>query len=70
MVVASPMKIGTLVVIERDEKKYPPKGSWKDFRGRKGVVTGTSLGEIGVSFNRGDTADAWFLPREVKARKR
>jgi hypothetical protein len=63
------MKIGTEVTVQRDEKKYPPRGTWLWYRGKKGVVTGTSLGEIGVSFSRGSTADSWFRRYELKERK-
>lgn len=62
------MKIGTRVIVERDEKKYPPRGSWKFYRGKKGVVTGTSQGEIGVSFSNGHQADAWFQRHELSER--
>lgn len=63
------MRIGTKVVVQRDEAKYPPRGSWKFYRGKRGVVTGTSLGEIGVSFNKGSSADAWFKRYELKELK-
>lgn len=60
------MKIGTKVVVQRDEKKYPSRGTWPQFRGRKGVVTGTSHGEIGVSFRNSNSADAYFQRYELK----
>ena len=63
------MKIGTRVKVERDEEKYPPKGYWKRVRGKTGVVTGTSHGEIGVSFEDDGVTDAWFHPYELKVRK-
>ena len=44
------MKIGTQVIVQRDEKKYPSRGTWPRFRGKRGTVTGTSHGEIGVVF--------------------
>lgn len=66
------MKIGTKVTVERDEKKYPPRGSWKYYRGRKGTVTGTAGAgsEIGVSFSNGGSADAYLKRHELKERKR
>ena len=63
------MKIGTKVIVQRDEAKYPPRGSWKFYRGKRGVVTGTAHGEIGVSFSGGDTADAFFHRYELTERK-
>lgn len=63
------MKIGTRVIVQRDETKYPSKGSWPQFRGRKGVVTCNNDGEIGVSFCQGTTADAYFQPYELTERK-
>lgn len=63
------MKIGTKVVVERDESKYPSRGTWPRFRGKKGVVTGTAHGEIGVSFDGGPVADAWFQRYELTERK-
>ena len=64
------MKIGTQVIVERYEKKYPPRGTWKRFRGRRGIVTCTALGEIGVSFNNDlKNTDAYFLRHELRERK-
>ncbi|QTF81475.1 hypothetical protein SEA_TARSUSIV_51 [Mycobacterium phage TarsusIV] len=67
------MKKGTKVVIERDETKYPAKGTWKQFRGKKGVVTcevrGGGAVEYGVSFCGGDSADAYFKLYELTERK-
>ncbi|ASR86503.1 hypothetical protein SEA_CHANGELING_51 [Mycobacterium phage Changeling] len=68
------MKKGTKVVIERDEKQYPAKGTWRQFRGRKGVVTcevrGAGPVEYGVSFSGGDSADAYFKRHELTERTR
>ncbi|AMO44019.1 hypothetical protein BJD46_gp51 [Mycobacterium phage Bactobuster] len=65
------MKKGTKVTVERDEKKYPARGTWKWFRGKKGtVVTGVIGGdEYGVSFSNGDSADAYFKRYELTERK-
>ncbi|QDP44634.1 hypothetical protein SEA_NOTHINGSPECIAL_50 [Mycobacterium phage NothingSpecial] len=65
------MKKGTKVVIERDETKYPPRGSWKLFRGKKGVVVTGVIGgdEYGVSFSNSDSADAYFKRYELTERK-
>ncbi|AOT24970.1 hypothetical protein PBI_KALPINE_50 [Mycobacterium phage Kalpine] len=63
------MKKGTKVVIERDETKYPARGTWNWYRGKKGVVTSVSGGEYGVSFSGGDSADAYFKLYELTERK-
>ncbi|ANA86993.1 hypothetical protein SEA_STROSAHL_57 [Gordonia phage Strosahl] len=60
------MRKGVRVVAKRDEEKYPSRGSWPQYRGKKGTVTGTNLGEIGVSFTNDDTTDAWFQPHELE----
>lgn len=72
------MNIGERVRIERDETRYPSKGTWPRFRGRTGVVVEFNLGEVGVCFTkvtpRSDgrgkfrydtTSVAWFQPYEV-----
>ncbi|AOQ28169.1 hypothetical protein SEA_DUDELITTLE_51 [Mycobacterium phage DudeLittle] len=67
------MRKGTKVVIERDESKYPATRTWKQFRGKKGVVTCEVRGggpiEYGVSFSGGDSADAYFKAYELTERK-
>lgn len=69
------MKIGTQVIVQRDEKKYPSRGTWPRFRGKRGTVTGTSHGEIGVvfcadyAFTTAKRADAWFQRYELTERK-
>jgi hypothetical protein len=70
--------VGTIVRVERDETRYPPKGTWARYRGRVGrVVTihrehfpsGRVYVEIGVCWalndHRHGQADSWFLPTEV-----
>jgi hypothetical protein len=58
--------------VERDEKLYPPRGSWPRFRGKVGVVVvPANYGEVGVAVARPSTpladlrAEAWFLPHEL-----
>jgi hypothetical protein len=67
-------KVGERVRVERDESRWPSRGSWPKYRGRVGTVVRLNRrdGEIGVSFsNRGPNAtgvastDSWFLPREL-----
>jgi hypothetical protein len=64
------------VRVERDETKYPSRGSWPRYRGRVGTIVQLNRrdGEIGVAFSkprrRADgslLADAisWFLPHEL-----
>ncbi|QGH79724.1 hypothetical protein SEA_ANON_53 [Gordonia phage Anon] len=60
------MRKGDRVKAVRDETKYPSKGSWPQYRGKRGTVTGTNLGEIGVSFTSDDNTDAWFQPHELE----
>jgi hypothetical protein len=50
-------RVGDRVVIERDETRFPPKGTWPQFRGRKGTVVEVNrdrkhphLTEYGLSF--------------------
>jgi hypothetical protein len=57
------VKVGSHVLIERDEELYPSKGSWPQFRGRRGTVVSVNadhalphLTEYGVSFG-------WVAPR-------
>ncbi len=71
--------IGDRVKIERDQKLYPSKGTWPQFRGRTGTVVQFNLGEIGVCFGKVWAASPkanrvleweadqvyWFQPYEV-----
>lgn len=66
------INIGDSVVIERDEKLYPSKGSWPQYSGRLGTVVSINRqdAEYGVAFGYvGDVqkraADSWFLLREL-----
>lgn len=65
------MKKGTKVIVQRDETKYPPKGTWPWYRGKKGVVVTNLIhpSEYGVSFTGGDSADAYFKEYELTERK-
>ena len=73
------MNIGDRVKIERDETRFPSKGTWPRFRGKTGTIVEVNLGEYGVCFGRvtprksrpgsfdWDSADvAWFQPYELK----
>jgi hypothetical protein len=46
------MNVGGRVRIERDETRYPSKGTWPQFRGKTGTVVEINLGEIGVVFGK------------------
>jgi hypothetical protein len=60
---------GTRVRIERDETKYPAKGTWRDFRGKTGRFIVRNGDEYGVSFTKDDAVDAWFKRHELTERK-
>jgi hypothetical protein len=72
--------VGAHVRIERDETRYPPKGTWTQFRGKTGTVVEINLGEYGViftsvtprsdgrgKFNYSGTI-TWFQPHEIRLR--
>jgi hypothetical protein len=72
--------VGTRIRVERDESKYPSRGTWGQFRGKLGTVVEVNLGEYGVSFGKvtprksrpgsfdWNSADvAWFQPYELSA---
>jgi len=72
------LAVGTQVRIERDETRYPSKGTWPSFRGKTGTIVEINLGEYGVAFgkvtprkSRPSSFDwksddvAWFQPHEV-----
>ena len=51
------MKVGDRVRIARDETRYPPRGTWPQFRGRTGTIIEVNtdrnrphLTEYGVTF--------------------
>jgi len=51
-VTARPPRVGDRVRIERDETRYPPRGTWPRFRGRRGTVVATNLGELATEIRR------------------
>lgn len=69
--------VGDRVRIERDETKYPSKGTWPQFRGRVGTLVEINLGEYGVVFSktwsykgrpgklRHNDIVTWFQPYEI-----
>ena len=69
------IEVGTVVRIERDETKYPSKGTWPQFRGRTGTVVEFNLGEIAIGKtlpasgrrggNMAGNAVTWFRPYEL-----
>ena len=46
------MNVGDRVRIQRDETRYPSKGTWPHFRDKTGTVVEFNLGEVGVCFTR------------------
>lgn len=73
------MNIGDRVRIERDETRYPSRGTWPQFRGKVGTVVELNRDEYGVCFGKvtpappshrralnWDAADvAWFRRHEL-----
>jgi len=71
--------VGDRVRIERDETRYPSRGTWPQFRGRTATVVEINLGEYGVIFGStrerpdrssvsaadGRAVTTWFLAREL-----
>lgn len=68
---ASPWSYGTVVKVQRDESRWPSRGTWPRFRGRVGTVVQYVHGEYGVSWDANphptkEGASSWFLPHELK----
>jgi hypothetical protein len=70
-------KAGDVVTIERNETRWPSRGSWPRYRGRTAMVVSVNqgAGEVGVTFTRigatdpaSCTADSWFRPHELVGR--
>ncbi|AJD82457.1 hypothetical protein SHEEN_39 [Mycobacterium phage Sheen] len=59
------MKRGDKVRIERDEARYPIRGTWRRFRGKRGHFVTRNGDEYGVSFSKDDIVDAWFKRHEL-----
>lgn len=73
------INVGDRVVIERDEKQYPSKGTWSGWRGRTGTVVEINDDEYGVVFGKvkervnrpgtfawsGDESQTWFKRYEI-----
>ncbi len=56
--------VGDRVKIERDESRYPSRGTWPRFRGRKGTVVQINGDEFGVIFGKvWERADRPGVPR-------
>jgi len=79
---AGRITVGDAVVIERDETRYPPKGTWPRFRGRVVTVVEINLGEYGVALGKTLPASGrrggsmkggsvtWFQPYELRITSR
>jgi hypothetical protein len=72
------LRVGQQVRIQRDETRYPSKGSWPRFRGRIGTIVEINGDEYGVvftavtprtgrrgSFDYDSTSVAWFKGYEI-----
>jgi hypothetical protein len=46
------VNVGDKVRIERDETRYPPKGTWPQFRGKTGTIVEINGDEYGVCFGK------------------
>ena len=67
------MKIGDRVKIERNEKLYPIRGTWRQYRNKYGVLSeinkqGMGSWEYGVVID--GRALVWFKKHEVRPLKR
>lgn len=68
---------GDRVLVERDEERWPSRGSWRQFRGREGTVLTVNRTdhEYAVSFVKvrerpdgslaGPDSATWFLAHEL-----
>lgn len=60
------LRVGDRVRVERDESRWPSKGSWPRYRGKTGtVIVASNYGEVGVDLNHQQKVTAWFLPHEL-----
>lgn len=62
--------VGDPVRVERDETRYPSRGTWPQFRGRSGTVVevnraGRGATEYGITFTKKPRTDAWFKRHEL-----
>lgn len=60
--------VGDRVKIERDEKRWPSRGTWPRYRGKTGTVSALNpeFGEVAVKLD-GGSRSTWFLHFEVAA---
>lgn len=70
------LTIGQKVEVQRDERRYPSRGTWPAYRGKIGtVVIADNLGEVGIVFGatrrrpdgslHGDDSPSWFAAHEL-----
>lgn len=67
---SSRLTVGTRVRIERDESRYPSRGTWPQFRGKTGTLleinrAGRGATEYGIGFGAARRTDAWFKAYEL-----
>lgn len=60
------MNIGDRVRIERNETRYPSKGTWPQFRGRTGTHRGDQPGRVRRRIRRNSQATAEWLRSHVR----
>ena len=64
------MRVGDHVRVQRDERLYPSKGTWPQFRGKTGTIieinrSGMGATEYGVGFAKSARTSAWFKAYEL-----
>jgi hypothetical protein len=59
-------QVGDVVRVERDEQRFPARGTWSRYRARVGVVAvADNDGEVGVELTPYAHTRTWFLPHEL-----
>jgi hypothetical protein len=66
------LRVGTSIIVQRDETRYPSKGTWPQFRGKTGAVieinrAGRGATEYGIAFGKVQRVAAWFKAHELVA---
>jgi hypothetical protein len=77
------LTVGSRVRIERDETRYPSRGSWVQFKGKTGTIVMVNDDEYGVAFGKvwprrdgrpfldfADAGPTWFKAHELTVTRR